>query len=551
MLEKIYIKNYILIKELTISFRSHFNVITGETGAGKSIILGALSLILGERADTQVLIDATEKCIIEGHFNIAGHVGCKAILKANDLDVEDQTIIRREISPQGKSRAFINDTPVTLSLLNEFTSQLVDLHRQFDNLSVRENNFSFQIIDALANNQELLQQYQSELKKYQGLQKKYNDLLQNKHQLQQELDFKQYLLQELESFDAKPNEIEQLEDQVKALQYADDIKQGVLGVQYGLVEDEMAINHQLKKMVQSLQQVAKLHSPVESLAQRLESVWIELKDIANELTNVLDSVEENPELLQTTSERLDLGYKLLKKHNVLDTEHLIQLQLQLAREVGSVLNLDEELMHLEQNIAAKNETLQQMADLLSEQRKATTPTFGAKVNDYIHLMGMPNAHFDVQIVDVDNFDIYGKNNITFVIDTNKSGKYAPIQKSASGGELSRIMLAIKTITAQAIALPTMIFDEVDTGISGEAAKQVGNLMKELGTLHQIICITHQPQVAAKAESHYYVYKRNEGDGVTTSIRLLEENERVEAIAQMIGGETLSEAALNNAKELMQ
>lgn len=551
MLEKIYIKNYVLIKELTIPFQANFNVLTGETGAGKSIILGALSLILGERADTNTLFDSQEKCIIEGHFDIKKVPGCLAFLAAHDLDQEQHTIIRREISPQGKSRAFINDSPVNLQVLHAFTSQLVDLHRQFDNLAVRDQTFSFEILDALAHHKETLDTYKLAYKHHVQLEQSYQDLISNKAKAQQDLDYKKYLLEELEGYDAQPQELELLAEKVQTLAHADEIRQNIQSMVYGLQEEEQAIIQQLRRMLQTLQQTEKLDPSLAPLSTRLSSSYEELKDLSKELEQHLTGIESNPEELFNTQERLDTGYKLLKKHNVLQTQELIDLQLQLHKEIGKVANIDEEIALLEQQIKASQAEVLLLAKAISQQRLLAAAPFEAKVTESIRLMGMKNAHFKVSIETLEQPNTMGIDVVQFIIDSNNSGRYAPIQKSASGGELSRIMLAIKTITAQDIALPTMIFDEVDTGISGESAKQVGDLMKELGNFHQIICITHQPQVAAKAHHHYFVYKKeNDLQQVETAIALLNESQRVQAIARMIGGDNLSEAALNNAKELM-
>lgn len=551
MLEKIYIKNYILIKELTLPFQPNFNVMTGETGAGKSIILGALSLILGDRADTNTLLQTDEKCIIEGHFDISELANCKLFLEENDLDYEPHTIIRREISPQGKSRAFINDSPVTLQLLNQFTSQLVDLHRQFDNLAARDHEFTYQIVDALAEHKAELQAYETLFKEYNKQQHLLKNLIDNKHAAQQELDYKLFLLEELTQFQAKEDEIETLEASAKLLEHADEIRQNLQSVSYGLSEDEYAVTHQLKKMLQSLQQTQKLDEGLQTIIDRVNSVYVELKDIAEEIDTHISKIEVHPEQLSQAQERLDMGFKLLKKHQVNTTNELIAIQQNLEEAVGSVANIDEEIEQLTHIVEQTKTSLTHIAQQLHEQRTIAAVPFAEKVTTYIRLMGMKNAHFKVDIQTLPNLGAKGLDALAFLIDSNNSGKFAPIQKSASGGELSRLMLAIKTITAQKIALPTLIFDEVDTGISGESAKQVGELMKELGSYHQIICITHQPQVAAKAHHHYFVYKKeNEQQQIETAIKALNESQRVQAIARMIGGDNVSEAAMNNAKELM-
>lgn len=551
MLEKIYIKNYVLIKELLLPFEPNFNVLTGETGAGKSIILGALSLILGERADSNALYNPSEKCIIEGHFNISKLENCQNFLRENDLDIEPVTIIRREINAQGKSRAFINDSPVNLQLLNSFTSQLVDLHRQFDNLAVRDQLFPFEIVDALAHHKQLVDEYKSQYKNWVSLQQTLQQIKDNKAAAQRDLDFKKFLLQELEEYDVKENEIEELTESVHRLSNAEDIRQNIQGVVYGLVEDEQALIHQLKKMTQSLQQTIQMDNRLESPYVRLNSVYEELKDVGYELQQQLDHIDISPEQLAQQQDRLNDGFRLLKKHNLQTTEELIVLQKQLASEIGNITNIDDEIITLEKQIEKQEIDLKSLAETISNNRKKYAQPFEEKVTESIRLMGMKNAHFKVELAKTEQLQINGIDNITFTIDSNNSGRYALIQKSASGGELSRIMLAIKTITAQDIALPTLIFDEVDTGISGESAKQVGALMKELGQYHQIICITHQPQVAAKAHHHYFVYKKEDELGqVNTSIQQLGPEQRIKAIARMIGGDNVTEAALNNAKELM-
>jgi DNA repair protein RecN (Recombination protein N) len=551
MLQKLYIRNYAIIDELNISFDEHLNVITGETGAGKSIILGALSLILGERADTSVLINREEKSVVEAYFKTEGNRYFNTLLQREELDIEPVTIIRREISASGKSRAFINDTPVTLTTLNELTSALVDLHRQFDNRALEENAFMYEVIDAVAENQSLLSGYKTSFAQYKQLQQEYRKLAESQSQWQKEADYKQFLFEELEQAAFAPDEIEQAELSLKQLTHAEQIK-SVLQLVYGTLEEgEQPLNNEIKRLLQQLQSIASVQQDAGVLAQRMESSLLELRDIAAELDTLQSKVDLDPEHLQTLQERIDLGYRLMKKHGVLSTGALLEIHTQLAEELLQQNNAENSLKELQEQINNAENTLLETAATLHDKRLATAPEFAAKVNELLKLVGMPNAILKIEIKESTQLHEHGKDDISFLFDANKSGKFSPVQKAASGGEMSRIMLCIKTLTAKALALPTLIFDEVDAGISGEAAKQVGLLLRSLSDYHQVLCITHQPQVAGKGTQHFYVYKTSaEHEQVKTRIRLLTTEERVRAIAQMIGGEQPSEAAMENARELV-
>lgn len=550
MLQKLLIRNYAIIDELTITFDKHLNVITGETGAGKSIILGAISLILGERADTSVLINASEKCIVEAHFDTADNAAFIELLKAQELDVEPVTIIRREISTTGKSRAFVNDTPVTLSVLNELTSTLVDLHRQFDNRSLDESRFMYEALDAVAETQEQAAQYQAAYEAYKQLQKRYQQLVQDQAAWQKEADYNQFLFEELETANFKEQEIEDIETQLKQLSNAELIK-NTLGESYMvLAEGEQPLTVELKRILQQVQHITTVYPDATEIAERLNSTYEELKDLANELSRLQDAVDLDAGQLQEMQERLDLGNRLLKKHGLTDTEGLRSLHQQLAQTIQEQQQADTTLDQLKADISTAEAALEKLSQALLKQRKAKAPVFAKEINALLHLIGMPNAVFTIELQPAAQFNAFGKDSIQYLLDANKSGKFAPVQKAASGGELSRIMLSIKTLTAKALQLPTLIFDEVDTGISGEAAKQVGILLRDLGAYHQVLCITHQPQVAGKGHKHFYVYKAMEQGKINTRIKSLELEERIQLIAQMIGGEQPSEAALNNAKELV-
>lgn len=551
MLQKIYIRNYAIIDELDISFDKELNVITGETGAGKSIILGALSLILGERADTAVLINREEKCVVEAHFNTQQNKNFNEILGREDLDAEAITIIRREISAAGKSRAFVNDTPVTLTLLNELTSSLVDLHRQFDNRALEHNQFMFEVIDAIADNHQLLSGYGQKFILYKQLQNEYRYLAEQQSVWQKEADYKQFLFDELEQAALKTDELEEAEKMLKQLSHAGQIRSVLQVVYTAMEEGEQPLNNELKRLLQQLKSIAEVQVEASMLARRMESALLELKDVAEETGVLQEKIDLDPEHLLQLQDRIDTGYKLLKKHGVQTTAELLDIQAQLASELLIRNNAGENLAQLEQKISSLEQELVKLATSLHQKRANSTDAFTSRVNELLKLVGMPNAQLKVELTTTSHLHEFGQDAISFLLDANKSGRFAPVQKSASGGEMSRIMLCIKTLTAKALDLPTLIFDEVDAGISGEAAKQVGILLRSLSDYHQVLCITHQPQVAGKGTKHYYVYKTlDQNDKVNTKVRLLTLEERVKAIAQMIGGEQPSEAAMENARELV-
>ncbi len=551
MLQKLYIRNYAIIDELNVAFDNHLNVITGETGAGKSIILGALSLILGDRADTSVLINRDEKSVVEAHFLTENNTYFNALLQREDLDIEPLTIIRREISTSGKSRAFVNDTPVTLTQLNELTSALVDLHRQFDNRALEENTFLYEVTDAVAENQSLLATYKAQFSQYKQLQNEYRKLSEGQRQWQQEADYKQFLFDELEQISLTSNEIEESEQTLRQLSHAEQIKSVLQTAYSALEESEQPLNNELKRVLHLLQSIASVQPEAAELARRMESSLLELKDVAEEISRVQNTVDLDPEQLQRLQERIDIGYRLLKKHGVQTTDELIAIHQKLSEELQLQNNAEQVLSEMQEKIDIAEKELWKVAAALHEKRSKAAPGFAKKINELLKLVGMPNAILNIEITNGNTLQEYGSDTISFLFDANKSGKFSPVQKAASGGEMSRIMLCIKALTAKALALPTLIFDEVDSGISGEAAIQVGLLLRSLSDYHQVLCITHQPQVAGKGTRHFYVYKAPTEQGkVQTRVRLLNNDERIKAIAQMIGGEKPSEAAIENARELV-
>ncbi|MBS1689188.1 MAG: DNA repair protein RecN [Bacteroidetes bacterium] len=551
MLEKLIIRNYAIIDNVVLEPDTHLNTVTGETGAGKSIILGALSLILGERADTSVLINKDEKCIVEAHFEVANNPQFKKALKDEELDDEKQCIIRREISSNGKSRAFINDTPVTLNILNKLTSLLVDLHQQFDHMDIEQDDFQMDVLDAIAQNAPLKTEYTTLYQQYKKISHQLAEKTAQLAQWQKESDYKQFLLDELLQLDFKENEIEDADQQLKQMSHAERIISVLQGGRHLLEEGEQPLVNELKKINQQLQGITDVMPDITPLQVRISSAYEELKDIASELERLEGNVTLDEELMQQMQERLDVGYKMMKKHAVTTTNELLTLQHTLQEELKSTLDLSDAIENLTKEKESIYKALLAVAEKLSAQRKKVAPEIAAKVNELLTAVGMPNARFQIALKKNNEPGATGIDIVSFLLDANKSGQFLPVHKAASGGEMSRIMLCIKSLTAKAMHLPTLIFDEVDTGISGEAARQVAVLLRDLSNYHQVICITHQPQVAAKGTTHFYVYKDVDNNGrITTRLRILKKEERVLAIAQMIGGEKPSDAAMQNARELV-
>ena len=550
MLHQLHIQNYAIIDEISVSFSPKLNIITGETGAGKSILVGALNLILGDRADTGVLLNREKKCFVEGYFKVNGKKEIIAFLKDNDLDVEDQLVIRREITANGKSRAFINDTPVNLTQLQKLSSSLVDLHQQFDTLVMQESDFQREVVDALAKNARVLSQYQSVYKQLQAVKKSLTLLQEQKSSFNKEFDYTQFLHQELLEANFSKDELEEADAELKLLSNAEGIKAALSKALYQLKESDDPVVQQLKSLVHQLQAYADFHPDLSAVVQRLQGVQIELQDLSNETDRISDQINYDPGRIEEINERISLGYKLLKKHGMQTTAELLALQQTLGQKLQGVLNIDEALHKQEAEAARLQASAAQMASAMSASRQQQARPLEEKVNALLRQVGMPNARLKVEIRQAGALQLFGTDNIEFLFDANKSNQFAPIRKVASGGELSRLMLCIKSLVAQYVDLPTMIFDEIDTGISGEAARQVGFIMKDLAASRQIICITHQPQMAGRADAHFYVYKKALGEKVKTDIRLLSPDERIVTIAQMLSGEKPTPAALENARELV-
>ena len=552
MLKQLHIHNYAIIDSLEINFSNHLNIITGETGAGKSILMGALGLILGERADTSVLMDKKIKCFIEGVFK-TDYSSVKEFLVKNDLDCEPEMLIRREISANGKSRAFINDTPVTLAQLKQLSQLLVDLHQQFDTLDLNSNDFQREVIDALAGNGKLLEAYQGLFKKYKTELQELEKLKEEQFAANKELDYNQYLFDELNEADLKENEIEEIDAEIKLMSNAENIKATLSEIYFTMEESEQPLIQQLKSLNQKLQSLGRLFPGIEKLVERLSSVQIELMDIASEIDMINSKVNYDQEKINELNDRMALGYALLKKHNVNTTSALIEIKNQLESELEKVTNLTEEITKKEKLSKEYFDKALKIAKEISVKRQNEISPFEEKVNQLLQQVGMPNAKIKVEIKEEEILNAFGNNKIEFLFNANLSSanrQFEPLRKVASGGELSRLMLSIKSLVAKSVQLPTLIFDEIDSGISGEAAKQVGIIIKELSSAHQVIAITHQPQIAAKANTHFFVYKEIKEDKIITAIKVLNQDERITAIATMLSGKKPTAAAFENAKEMI-
>jgi DNA repair protein RecN (Recombination protein N) len=549
MLNKLEIHNYILIDHLMIDLSAHLSVITGETGAGKSIIMGALGLILGDRADSSVCRNTEKKCFIEGTFQLNNKQQYVAFFEANDIDLTDEIIIRREISAQGKSRAFINDTPINLNELKQLTSQLVDLHQQFDTLTLGDSDFQRTVIDALANLQKEVSVYQTAYQQWKTAEKELNELTAKKEAFDKTESYNQFLLEELVALNLQENELEEIEKELKFLENAVQIKSQIDQSILQLENSDNPIVQQIKQISNNLESIVKWQPSFEELLLRIKAAQIELSDISSELIIWQDKIDFDENKIATIQDRLSQGYNLQKKHKVKSTAELLVIQSNLEKELEAVLNLDEHIATLTKQVSEHFNTIKSLAITISEKRTKQAEPFIKNVNQLLHQVGMPNAKIKVSIESI-AFNLFGQDKIDILFDANNTNRFEPIRKVASGGELSRLMLCIKSLVAKSVDLPTMIFDEIDTGISGEPAKQVGLLLQNLGATRQVLCITHQPQIAAKGHTHLYVYKEQIENTTQTHLRALNKDERIQHIARMIGGDPPTKSALDNAKELM-
>jgi DNA repair protein RecN (Recombination protein N) len=558
MLQRLHIRNYAIIEELEIDFAPGLNIITGETGAGKSILMGALGLVLGNRADTSVLLKEGEKCVVEATFDAKNHPALAQQLQQLELDGEEELLLRREIAPGGKSRSFVNDTPVNLPDLKQIAGLMVDLHRQFDTLALADANFQYEIIDALAGNNALLRQYRQV---FADSRKALNNLKRLQEQAataSRELDYITFLLQELQEAAFKPDEIEQLEQEMSLLQHAEGIKSALEQVGFLLLESDTTIPQQLKQLAQGIAQAGGTQqAEANELRERLLAAQVELQDIGREAMRIYNRISLDPERLNKIEQRLSLAYKLQKKHAVDSTAGLLAVQKELQQKLDGITSLDNDLTLLEKELVALEKEAINIAAKLTAARQKVVAPLEKTTNAYLAQMGMPNARLravcnplPADKPDAELLHHFGNDEVALLFDGNGTGRFEPIGKVASGGELSRLMLAIKAQVASKIHLPALIFDEIDTGISGEAARQVGLLMRQLAEGHQVIAITHQPQIAARANAHFFVYKQAENGKVKTKMRRLSRAEQVNAIAMMLGGETPSATVKATALEMI-
>ncbi|RTY95090.1 DNA repair protein RecN [Flavobacterium sp. GT3R68] len=549
MLTSLSINNFALIEKLAIDFSDGFSIITGETGAGKSILLGALGLVLGKRADLTSLKIKEEKCIIEAHFEISRY-HLQSFFEANDLDYEHETIIRREILPSGKSRAFINDSPVNLQELQELSVFLIDIHSQHQTQELSEENFQFQIIDSIAGNQDFISQYASVLKTFKKDKAQLSQLNTNLHALLKEQDYNTFLLEELLSAQLHSGEQEELENVYEQLNNVEYIKESLDKSLALANEEQYGILQNLKELKSTLQKTANFSPDYQTLTERINSVSIEFDDVLNELEQLTENLVNDPEKLELTNQKLQTIYNLQKKHQVNTIDELLTIQLDLDNKVVLVGDLESEIQALEHKISQTVTELDSFANSIRENRVNAVPVLSGKLVVILEQLGMPNVRFNMELTETPNYLQNGKDELQFLFSANKGSDFGLLKKVASGGEMSRIMLATKAILAQYSKLPTIIFDEIDTGVSGEIANKMGDIMKGMSETMQVFAITHLPQIAAKGNAHFKVFKSIVGEQTVSELKLLNTEERIGEIAQMLSGTVVSDSALNHAKALL-
>ncbi|PCJ88117.1 MAG: DNA repair protein RecN [Flavobacteriales bacterium] len=550
MLNHLFVQNYALIDELEIDFSDGMTIITGETGAGKSILIGALSLILGQRADTSVLQNKTQKCIVEGSFDVENY-GVKDFFETHDLDYEPITAIRREVNSEGRSRAFINDTPVTLAQLKELGEKLVDIHSQHETLSLNNAQYQLSVVDAFALQQKEVESFKKEYLQFSEIEKKLAELKEQENQSKSDLDYFQFQFDELDKADLYENEQQKLEQELEALENAEEIKANLLSTVSALSQGESNLLNQLIEINHQISKISDYFPKLLELEQRLFSAKIELEDVSSELEKLQEQTEFDPQKAEQINDRLNLIYSLQQKHHVQTIEQLLKVKEELSLKLQGISNLDEEIEQLQKELKAQIEKLSIFAQQISANRKTAVPKIEKKVNSVLQQLGMPSAQFLVEQNVSDHFLLTGKDNIRFLFSANKGTQPKETSKVASGGELSRLMLSIKSLVAKLVRQPTIIFDEIDAGVSGEIADKVGIIIRQLAEEMQVISITHLPQIASKGEHHLLVYKETVNGSTKTLLKQLTGAERISEIAKMLSGEKLTNAAVENAKELLK
>ena len=549
MLTQLSINNYALIHQLSIDFSSGLSIITGETGAGKSILLGALGLVLGNRADLSSLKDTSTKCIVEAKVAISTY-NLQDFFKEVDLDYEPETIIRREILPSGKSRAFVNDTPVTLSVLNQLRIKLIDVHSQHQTMQLSDNNFQFAVIDAFAKNKERISSYHRGFVQLNQLKKELVELEKKQREAHQQYDYNSHLFKELTAADLKVDEQHLLEEKLERLNNVEDIKLNLSEALEISITDEIGIQSSVNNLENKLSKIAPFYKGYQNLLERITSVKIEIDDIVAELENENESIDFNPNEADEINDRLQLIYNLQKKHYVNSIEALLQVYEELSEKVLQVENADEVIANKQQEINIVSEKLDSIAATISKARNTSIPKLTKELENLLADLGMENARFSIHIKPTKNYFSNGKDALEFLFSANKGGNYGELKKVASGGELSRIMLSVKKVLSTSTQLPTIIFDEIDTGVSGEVSNKIAAIMQQMSHHMQVIAITHLPQIAAKGSSHYKVFKEEINGVTTTNLKQLSSEERIVEIAEMLSGKDISDTALIHAKELL-
>lgn len=549
MLTSLSIKNYALIEDINIGLQPGFTIITGETGAGKSIMLGALGLLLGDRADFSSIRNSEKKCVIEGHFSISNYK-LENFFKKEDLDYEQSSIIRREILPSGKSRAFINDTPVKISALQKLGTYLIDIHSQHETLSLGNADYQFNVIDTIAKNEVLILQYKKELKEYRTLQNRFEQLKEEQSQAAKEYDYNLFLLNELEEAKLKAGMLEELEERYEELNNVEELTENLSSAVHLLQQEEIGSLESLKAVRAHLARISKFSASYENFHERVQSAIIELDDLETEMTDALERIEANPEELEVVNQKLQLIYNLQKKHNAETVEELLEIAEDLQQKVSVTENAESALTGIQAAIKEQQVILGNTADKLHDNRKKIVPAFIKQTEQILKDLGMPNARLNIELEQGGEFLQNGRDKLEWLLAANKGGSFKEIKKAASGGELSRIMLAVKSILAAQSKLPTIIFDEIDTGVSGEIAKKMGEILQKMGNNMQVIAITHLPQIAGKGATHFKIFKEDNEVATQTKIVRLEEEDRIEELALMLGGNTKSDSARAHAKALL-
>lgn len=552
MLRSLYIQNYALIEKLDIDFEPGFSVITGETGAGKSIILGAIGLLLGQRADVKSIRTGATKCVIEAHFDVSRYSNLRPFFADNGLDYDDECILRRELYASGKSRAFINDSPAQLTQMKELGEQLIDVHSQHQNLLINTEGFQLNVLDLLAHDDATLAAYQSVYKQWKQAQGDLDKLVEKIARDKADEDYIRFQWQQLDEARLTPGEQEELEQETELLSHAEDIKAGLYQASQRFNDDENGLLSGLKECCNTMQNLQNVYPPAEEWANRLESSYIELKDIADEIADNEERVEFNPARLAEANERLNLIYTLQQKHHVDTVDELIALRDEYATRLAAISSSDEELETLRQRCEELQEQVRRQASCLTQARQAAAQEVERQMASRLIPLGMPNVRFTVDMGERKEPGPHGSDTVSFLFSANKNGTMQNISSVASGGEISRVMLSVKAMIAGAVKLPTIVFDEIDTGVSGEIASRMADIMQEMAeNERQVISITHLPQIASRGRTHYKVYKQDNETETNSHIRRLTDEERVEEIAHMLSGATLTEAALNNARTLLK